>query len=148
MMTRVDVAKMIRKIADLVESGDSAEGSVQWLLSEEPHELDVIVNIRTGNLDGQGSIESIDTTQRKPSKVDQRRLRDGAAALALDMNVAMLSKEKLLELRKKLYNGAVALQSMDDLGSEEANAKAARDLEELSRRIKLVDAFLSRKTAT
>jgi len=66
------------------------------------------------------------------SRIDQRRLRDGALALAVSSTVP----ETATEVRAQLGivgEGIAALQSLDDLG-EEANAQAERDQQELWRR--------------
>lgn len=66
------------------------------------------------------------------SKIDQRRLRDGAIAMALGEPKDVDEAKSTYDL---LYIGAVALQSMDDLGSVEANRQAMVDCEELSDRM-------------
>lgn len=66
------------------------------------------------------------------SRVDQRRLRDGALALAVSSTLP----ETATEVRAQLGivgEGIAALQSLDDMG-EEANAQAERDQQELWRR--------------
>lgn len=62
-MKRSALAKWLREIADAVESGDSAEGRVGWMLdydamdsdSYDPESVVVDAFVRTGNLEGQGS---------------------------------------------------------------------------------------------
>lgn len=66
------------------------------------------------------------------SRIDQRRLRDGANALA----ASSTAPETATEVRAQLGivgEGIAALQSLDDLG-EEANAQAERDQQELWKR--------------
>lgn len=66
------------------------------------------------------------------SRIDQRRLRDGANALA----ASSTPPETATEVRAQLSivgEGIAALQSLDDLG-EEANAQAERDQQELWKR--------------
>lgn len=67
------------------------------------------------------------------SVVDRRRLRDGAEALVQDPNTPKTIAEMEAQLRV-LWDGATALQSLDDLGSPEANQKAWNDMLELQHR--------------
>ncbi len=61
-MKRALFAALLRRIADGVESGDSAEGNIMYTFSEsDPGEVDVDVRVRTGNLDGQGGMTIINT---------------------------------------------------------------------------------------
>ena len=54
-MTRVDLAKFFRGLADSVESGDSMEGQVRYEIScRDGHDVDVDILVRTGNREGQG----------------------------------------------------------------------------------------------
>lgn len=83
-----------------------------------------------------------------PSKVDQRRLRDGAAGMALPIDdLKKLSVVELRQRRTELYDAAVAMQSLDDLGSPEANQRAWDEMVELDRRLSLVKAELKRRGA-
>ena len=66
-----------------------------------------------------------------PNPTDQRRLNDGARAMALKEPKTL--KEMEVQLRV-IYDGALALQSMDDIGSPEANQKAWDDMIELQTR--------------
>ena len=66
-----------------------------------------------------------------PNPIDQRRLNDGIKAMALS------EPKTLKEMRVQLlvvFDGMLALQSLDDLGSPEANQKAWDDMIELQRR--------------
>jgi len=84
-----------------------------------------------------------------PSKVDQRRLRDGARGLALSTDLKSLSVEELQALYNELYDAACAMQSLDDLGSPEANDRAWKEMQELDRRRCLVGNELeARRTTT
>jgi hypothetical protein len=65
------------------------------------------------------------------SQVDRRRLRDGAEALSLPEPQTL---HEMKEQLQALMDGAVALQSMEDLGSPEANERAWNDMMELQRR--------------
>lgn len=65
------------------------------------------------------------------SQVDRRRLRDGAEALALAEPKTLKEMETQLQA---LWDGAVALQSTDDMGSPEANEAVWNDMLELQRR--------------
>ena len=66
-----------------------------------------------------------------PHPTDQRRLNDGARAMALSEPKNLKEMEEQLRV---IYDGALALQSMDDLGSPEANQRAWDDMIELQRR--------------
>lgn len=70
------------------------------------------------------------------SFVDQRRLRDGASALEVSVKPGQTADEILRQLGA-VHEGIAALQSLDDLGPE-ANVKAARDEEELWKRMKML----------
>lgn len=66
-----------------------------------------------------------------PTQIDRRRLRDGARALALPV------PQTDAEIREQLpviLDAIRAMQSLDDLGSEEANGKAWDDLGQLEAR--------------
>ena len=63
-----------------------------------------------------------------PNSTDQRRLNDGARAKALS------EPKNLKEMKEQLsiiFDGMLALQSLDDLGSPEANQQAWDDMTEL-----------------
>jgi len=62
------------------------------------------------------------------SSIDQRRLNGGARAMALEEPRTLREIEEQISA---IYAGAVALQSMDDLGSPEANQRAWDDMLEL-----------------
>lgn len=53
---RQELARLLRQLADLVESGDSAEGSLQYTYAEGHDDVRVSASIRTGNLEGQGGM--------------------------------------------------------------------------------------------
>jgi hypothetical protein len=72
-MNRSQFAAFLRKLADAVESGDSAEGCVVYALSDRgPDEIDLDIRVRTGNLDGQGGYCIVDTMP-KPAADPQWR---------------------------------------------------------------------------
>jgi hypothetical protein len=74
---------------------------------------------------------------RVPSVIDQRRLRNGAAAL----DVSSQPAETIDDLRGQIevvHDGIAALQSLDDLGAE-ANARAYLDEQELWKRMKVLE---------
>jgi hypothetical protein len=55
LMTPAELAALLRSLADSVESGDSLEGSLQYLIPEgDERGLRVTASLRTGNRDGQG----------------------------------------------------------------------------------------------
>ncbi len=56
-----------------------------------------------------------------PTKLDQRRLRDGEKAASLEEPTTVEEIKQQLEV---ICDGARALQSLDDLGSPEANQDA------------------------
>ena len=72
-----------------------------------------------------------------PSAVDKRRLKDGQEALELGTDLPTDLVE-LGVLRAELSTGICALQSLDDLGSEEANQRAWNDMLELQKRYQRV----------
>jgi hypothetical protein len=65
-VTRPELVDLLRRIADSVETGDTDEGSIEWLIPEDytSDRLDVVASIRTGNLQGQGGIILIDTRKK------------------------------------------------------------------------------------
>lgn len=71
-----------------------------------------------------------------PNSVDRRRLRDGAGALALPEPKTLEEMKAQLQV---LWDGAVALQSTDDLGSPEANEKTWNDMLELQQRAQTLE---------
>lgn len=79
----------------------------------------------------------IESSRRtSPTAIDERRLRDGARAMALSEPMTKAEVQDQLEI---LHTGIVSLQSMEDLGSSEANRAAhenMRILEEKQRRLK------------
>ena len=70
------------------------------------------------------------------SQIDRRRLRDGAEAFALSEPQTLEEMEKTLQA---LWQGAVALQSTDDMGSPEANESVWNDMLELQRRAEALE---------
>jgi hypothetical protein len=72
------------------------------------------------------------------NQVDRRRLRDGAEALALNDRAPKTLEEMEAQLQA-LRDGAVALQSTDDLGSLEANERVWNDMLELQRRAQALE---------
>ena len=63
--------------------------------------------------------------------IDRRRLNDGDEAMGLSQPETV---EELEAYISQLGDGIAALQSLDDLGSEEANNRAWEDARELCRR--------------
>lgn len=70
------------------------------------------------------------------SQVDRRRLKDGAEALALPEPQTI---EEMEETLQALWDGAVALQSTDDMGSPEANERVWNDMLELQRKAQILE---------
>lgn len=66
-----------------------------------------------------------------PSQFDRRRLNDGARAMGLNQPKTLAEMEEQLRV---IGDGALAMQSLDDLGSPEANKKAWDDMIELQAR--------------
>jgi hypothetical protein len=63
-MKPAELAALLREIANLVESGDSLEGSLQYLIPETDEDgLAVTASFRVGNLQGQGGIILIGESQ-------------------------------------------------------------------------------------
>lgn len=75
----------------------------------------------------------------KPSAIDQRRLRDGAAALEASSRMPR-THAGAEWLRTQLSDAIAAMQSLDDLG-EDRNQQAQRDLDELGRRYRALEAL-------
>ena len=67
------------------------------------------------------------------SKIDQRRLRDGAIGFQVPTGGGELAE--LRRRREQLFDAVLAMQSLDDLGSVEANNAADRDMQDLQRRL-------------
>lgn len=74
-----------------------------------------------------------------PSKIDARRLRDGASAASLPEPKTVEEIQAQLEV---LGDGIAAMQSLDDLGSPEANQQAWDDMCALSKRYEELKARL------
>jgi hypothetical protein len=82
----------------------------------------------------------------KLSKIDERRLRDGAVGLGLPTDdLAQLTLAELEARRSSLHDAAVAMQSLDDLGSTEANQRAWDEMVELGRRLDKIQKELERR---
>ena len=96
--------------------------------------LDLIIEL--GEEQGGGKYRI--TFEKFFSEVTARRLRDGERALRLEFNTEV-DLEKLIDYRNYLHEGMAALQSLDDLGSEEDNHKAWADMLELERRHSVVE---------
>jgi len=58
-MTRQDLAAVLEDMLIRVRNGDSLEGSIQYLLSEEDDKWDVEASYRIGNTEGQGGVRLI-----------------------------------------------------------------------------------------
>jgi len=63
-----------------------------------------------------------------PQQITRRRLAAGARALALP---SPTTRAEIAEQLNIIYDGMLALQSLDDLGNKEANDKAMRDIDTL-----------------
>ena len=67
-MTYPALAAVLRGMADLVESGDSFEGSLEYMIPVEdqaaPDEVMVRASFRIGNSEGQGGVRIIGTLGR------------------------------------------------------------------------------------
>ena len=77
---------------------------------------------------------------KSPTAVDQRRLRDAAAALDISAKVPQTRAEAEAQLWQ-LHDAIAAMQSLDDLG-EEGNRQAMKDHDELLRRYEAVEKLL------
>lgn len=75
-----------------------------------------------------------------PSTIDQRRLHDGARALAVSAKEAVTVDEVRAQLAV-VHDGLAALQSLDDLGPE-ANARAFADERKLWKRYETLSSRL------
>jgi hypothetical protein len=74
------------------------------------------------------------------SAVTTRRLNDGKVAMGLEAPETSTQLNDLIEYRNQLHDGICALQSLDDLGSEEANERAWNDMLELQKRYDKIEA--------
>jgi hypothetical protein len=73
--------------------------------------------------------------------ITNRRLRDGDRASNVsttDDDLAKLSLPELLTLKEVVFDGAVALQSLDDLKTPELNDAAWLQCQELDRKLKRI----------
>jgi hypothetical protein len=78
--------------------------------------------------------------------VTKRRLNDGGRAAAISTeNLEQLSYDELLRLRDIAADGAVAMQSLDDLGSEQANQEAWDTLMLIEKKLTALDAEIGRR---
>jgi hypothetical protein len=85
-----------------------------------------------------------------PSAIDQRRLRDGAAALLASQDLREITltpmlADRLLTLSNQLSDALCAMQSLDDLESREANEDAWNGMLEIQRRSERVDQAMARR---
>ena len=74
------------------------------------------------------------------NSLTQRRVNDGAEALGLS---TPMSKDEIKRQIEILSDAARAMQSLDDLGSPEANEIADRDLQEIQRRRDILERRLA-----
>jgi hypothetical protein len=76
--TKEQIAKDLRELAGIVESGDSFEGSYHYSCLQEaaqPGQFEVTAAIRVGNLEGQGGMRIIEPAQKPETEAtgDGRR---------------------------------------------------------------------------
>lgn len=83
-------------------------------------------------------------TRQKPTKIDMRRLRNGerGKAIILSDNI-----DKLEEQIDTLHDATVAMQSLDNLGSPEANQQAYEDMRALTSKCDLAEKKLNQLCA-
>jgi hypothetical protein len=55
-MKAEELAKLLRQLAEAVETGDSMEGNLQYTFGDEPWSFKVEAALRTGNREGQGGM--------------------------------------------------------------------------------------------
>ena len=80
------------------------------------------------------------------SPVTKRRLNDGNKAIAVSADsLSSLSLVQLQRLREIVFDGALAMQSLDDLGSKEANIAAWDDCKALDAKLKRIDDEIARR---
>ena len=78
--------------------------------------------------------------------VTKRRLRDGETAAAVPTeDLGNLTLAQLQTLRQTVFDGALAMQSLDDLGSAEANEAAWLDYLALEQKLKLLDEEIKKR---
>lgn len=81
-----------------------------------------------------------------PSLRDKRRLRCGDKALHISTkDLLLLSDNALSNLHEDLWDAVGAMQSLDDLGSVEANETAWNDMLRILRKAKRVGAEIKRR---
>ena len=84
-----------------------------------------------------------------PTAIDRRRLRDGEKASAVPPNdLAKLTLSQLQSLRETVFDGALAMQSRDDLGSPEANDAAWEECIALDKKLTIIDKEIKKRKAT
>lgn len=95
-MKRAEFGKFLHQVADAAASGDSAEGSIQWLIADDYDEVFIEAAFRTGNLQGQGGYMIHQALTDVIEKVqEQGRLCTGLHGAAY--NIAIRDVVKLLE---------------------------------------------------
>lgn len=120
MVTREEVLKEVSRLYDVLYTDHfRKECIVDYIMRLVPQGPgDVSTNLCLGEED-------------MPTKIDQRRLRDGEAASNLPKPFSIQEMRRQLVI---LHNAICAMQSLDDLGSVEANKKAWNDMLALSQR--------------
>lgn len=73
------------------------------------------------------------------SIITKRRLKDGDKSLSINTDNLPDTIEELKDIKNQLHDGIVALQSLDDLGSEDANKDAFDNMLALQYRYDLVE---------
>lgn len=80
--------------------------------------------------------------------ITNRRLRDGDRASGVSTtaeDLAKLNLPELLALKEVVFEGAVALQSLDDLGTPELNDAAWLQYQELEHKLKRVKEEITKR---
>jgi hypothetical protein len=83
-----------------------------------------------------------------PTARDKIRLQRGDDALRQPVTTSWLrslTDEQLGVLREEMWDAVGAMQSLDDLGSDEANQRAWADMQRILRKANMVDAEIQRR---
>lgn len=79
---------------------------------------------------------------------DQRRLRDGARGAAMEEPTADTPQKEIRKYLGRMHESLCAMQSLDDLGSDEANKQAWDDMIALERKYARAKALLREPDAS
>lgn len=88
----------------------------------------------------------VERAEPMATALDRRRMRDGESAMAAsEEGLQEMDLAALKALREEVRDGCAAMQSLDDLGSKEANDAAWQTCIELEEKYKRIKAELVRR---